>query len=61
MREKEVFTIPDLVEIGYPEKVLREIARSENFADVGFKSGRKAFFRKDLLNKELQRRTRVNA
>ena len=60
MKEKEIYSIPDLVKIGYPEKVLREISRSENFADVGFKSGKKSFFRKDLLNKELQRRTRIN-
>ena len=60
MREKEVYTIPELKEMGFPEKELRDIARSENFPDVGFKSGVKAFFYLPDLKKELKRRTIKN-
>lgn len=59
MREKEIYTIPDLVEMGYPEKLLREISKSEDFPDCGFKSGVKSFFYLPELKKELKRRTIV--
>ena len=59
MMQKEAFSIPELVEMGYPEKLLREIARSEDFPDCGFKSGVKSFFYLPELKKELKRRTIV--
>ena len=57
MKKKIAFSIPELVEMGFPETLLREIARSENFHECGFKSGVKAFFFLAELKEELKRRT----
>lgn len=57
MKSKEAYTITELKEMGFPAKELRDIARSENFVDCGFKSGVKAFFYLPELKQELKRRT----
>lgn len=63
MRERndeDPFTIPELVEKNYPVKVLREIARSEDFWRCGFKCGRVAYFWLPKLKEELTRREKAN-
>lgn len=57
MKEKEVYSISELVEMGFPRQKLEKVAHSENFPDCGFKSGRKAYFFLPDLKKELKRRT----
>lgn len=58
--KKEIFTVSELEAIGYPEKVLREISRSEDFYKVGFRSGRKIYFHKGKLEKHIERREQIN-
>lgn len=38
---KSVMTITELIDEGYPESVLRQIARSQKFEEVGFSTGDK--------------------
>lgn len=56
MRQKEVYTITELMKMGFPERVIREVSRSENFYEIGFHSGKTAYFFLDKLKKELERR-----
>ena len=42
MREKNaVMTITKLTDSGYPESIIRQIARSDRFREVGFTTGDK--------------------
>lgn len=56
---KEVYSIVELMEIGYPERLLRRILRSEDFAEVGFRDKRKAFFYKHKLENYLAKEERT--
>ena len=60
MAVKQVLTITELVEEGYPESRIRQIARSDDFPQVGFSTGKKRktyFFHKEKLDKYLERKS----
>lgn len=57
---KQVMSISELVEQGYPESALRQIARSQEFEEVGFYTGGKRktyYFFVEPLNKLLKKGT----
>lgn len=57
---KSVMTITELIDEGYPESVLRQIARSQKFEEVGFSTGDKRktyYFFVEPLNKLLKKGT----
>lgn len=57
---KQVMSIRELVEQGYPESALRQIARSQEFEEVGFYTGGKRktyYFFVEPLNKLLKKGT----
>ena len=55
--KKEVYSITELVDMGYPKKLLKELIHSDNFSSIGFRlaSSRnsKTFFYKEKLDKFL--------
>jgi len=56
---KEVFSITELMEVGFPRQMLIRILNSEDFPEVGFRNKRKAFFYKDKLEKYLAKEERI--
>lgn len=57
---KSVMTITELIDEGYPESVLRQIARSQKFEEVGFSTGEKRktyYFFVEELDKLLKKGT----
>lgn len=57
---KEVYSITELMEIGFPRSLLLQILnRPEDFQEIGFRNKRKAFFYKDKLEKYLAKEERV--
>ena len=57
---KSVMTITELIDEGYPESVLRQIARSQKFEEVGFSTGDKRktyYFFVEELDKLLKKGT----
>lgn len=56
--KKEVYSITELVDMGYPRKMLKNLIHSDNFSSLGFRlaSSRnsKTFFYKDKLDKFLE-------
>lgn len=54
---KEIYTLRELRELGYPRNMLQRIAHSEEIHQVGFKDGRNIYFNKAKLDKYLERRT----
>lgn len=55
-----VMTITELIDEGYPESVLRQIARSQKFEEVGFSTGDKRktyYFFVEQLDKLLKKGT----
>lgn len=57
---KSVMTITELTKEGYPESVLRQIARSQKFEEVGFYTGGKRktyYFFVEELDKLLKKGT----
>ena len=53
-----VYSITQLLEIGYPEHLIRKLLRSEDFPSIGFRTGNsrnsKAYFHKDKLDRYLR-------
>lgn len=57
---KEVYSITELMEIGFPRSLLLQILnRPEDFPEIGFRNKRKAFFYKDKLENYLAKEERV--
>lgn len=56
---KEVFSITELMEVGFPRRMLIRILNSEDFPEVGFREKRKAYFYKDKLEKYLAKEERI--
>lgn len=57
---KEVFSISELMEIGFPRSLLLQILNNEDaFPEVGFRNKRKAFFYKEKLEKYLAKEERI--
>ncbi len=57
---KEVYSITELMEIGFPRRLLIEILnREDDFPEVGFRNKRKAYFYKDKLEKYLAKEERI--
>lgn len=57
---KSVMTITELIDEGYPESILRQIARSQKFEEVGFSTGDKRktyYFFVEELDKLLKKGT----
>lgn len=57
---KAVMSLPELVKEGFPKAMLREIAKSEDFPEVGFRTEKKGsviYFYTRKLEKYLERRT----
>ena len=56
--KKEVYSITELVDMGYPKKMLKELIHSDHFSRIGFRlaSSRnsKTFFYKEKLDKFLE-------
>lgn len=60
MAMKAVMSIAELVAEGFPEAELREIAKSEDFPEIGFRGEKKRskiYFYTEKLKKHLERRT----
>ena len=61
---KNVFSISQLEEMGYPKKMLRKLIHSEEFSSIGYRlaSSRnsKTFFYKDKLDRYLERQMDEN-
>ena len=61
---KEVYSITQLVEKGYPEKMLKQLIHSREFSSIGFRlaSSRnsKTYFFKDKLDKWIERQMDEN-
>ena len=57
--KKEVYSIAELVEMGYPKNMLKNLIHSSNFSSIGFRlaSSRnsKTFFYKEKLDRFLER------
>lgn len=57
--KKEVYSIAELVEMGYPKNMLKNLIHSDNFSSIGFRlaSSRnsKTFFYKEKLDRFLER------
>lgn len=57
--KKEVYSIAELVEMGYPKNMLKNLSHSDNFSSIGFRlaSSRnsKTFFYKEKLDRFLER------
>lgn len=57
---KEVYSITELMEIGFPRSLLIQILNTEDvFPEVGFRNKRKAFFYKEKLEKYLAKEERI--
>lgn len=56
---KEVYSITELMEIGFPRSLLIQILNTEDFAEIGFRNKRKAFFYKEKLEKYLAKEERI--
>lgn len=61
MSEQNIYSIKSLMEKEpeLKESTLRKWSRSEDFHEIGFHVGNKAFFRYDDLMKYLERRERI--
>lgn len=57
---KEVYSITELSELGYPFNLIKRLVKSEDFAEIGFrvsnKKNSKAYFFKDRLDRYLMER-----
>ena len=62
--QKGVYSIQELTEIGYPVNLIKQLMRSEDFPELGFRTGKsrnsKAYFHKDKLDSYLKKMTEVN-
>ena len=61
--DKNVYSITELVRIGYPEELIRRLLKSEDFPEIGFRArgkNSKAYFWKDKLDRHLSYMTEVN-
>lgn len=54
---KEVYSIKELRELGYPRNMLQRLSHSEEFHKVGFRDKRNIYFIKQKLEKYLERKT----
>ena len=58
---QEVFSIQQLIPIGYPKAILYQVARSDEFTDAGGFRGEgrrtKIYFNKTMLDEYLRKRT----
>ena len=56
--KKEVYSITELVDMGYPKKMLKELIHSDHFSSIGFRlaasRNSKTFFYKDKLDRFLE-------
>ena len=56
--KKEVYSIAELAEMGYPKKLLKELVHSDDFSRIGFRlaasRNSKTFFHKDKLDRFLE-------
>ena len=56
--KKEVYSITELVEMGYPKNMLKNLIHSDNFSSLGFRlaasRNSKTFFYKDKLDRFLE-------
>lgn len=60
---KSVYSITELVQLGYPEELIRRLLKSEDFPEIGFRAkgkNSKAYFWKDKLDAHLSYKTEVN-
>lgn len=57
---KNVFSISQLEEMGYPKKMLRKLIHSEEFSSIGYRlacsRNSKTFFYRDKLDKWIEQR-----
>ena len=51
---KEVYSIKELRELGYPRNMLQRLSHSEEFHKVGFRDKRNIYFIKQKLEKYLE-------
>ena len=56
---KEVYSITELMEIGFPRNLLIQILNTEDFAEIGFRNKRKAYFYKKKLEQYLAKEERI--
>lgn len=58
--EKNIYSINELVKMGYPEQMLRRLLHSDDFSSIGFRlrprPNSKAYIHKDRLDKYLEHR-----
>ena len=60
---KSVYSITELVQLGYPEELIRRLLKCEDFPEIGFRArgkNSKAYFWKDRLDRYLSEKTEVN-
>lgn len=56
---KEVYSIAELMEVGFPRNLLIQILNTEDFAEVGFRNKRKAYFYRNKLENYLAKEERI--